>query len=226
MVKVSIVIAVLDSHEIVRRQLLHFNHFKTSTNKWEVIIMDDGSELPIRPIPVDYRLNIYPTGDTRPWSQPCARNAGAQLAAGEYLLMTDIDHVLTEQALQAVVDFEGDKMMFPRKWGVLNRRGRVTQDLQTLIEYGLDPMLYARRKLNAGQHANTFAMRKTLFDILGGYEERFCGKYGGDDTNFSNRYGQLARAGRAKRHSMGPAIYVYPDPRKDVKGVFHKLRFK
>lgn len=224
MVKVSIIIAVLDSHEAVVRQLIHFSKMPLPHNV-ELIIMDDGSNPPLRGCTCcNYKLKIIATHDTRPWSQPCARNAGAKVAKGEYLLMTDIDHVLSKESVYAALDFDGDKMMFPRKWGILDITGCLDRNLEVLARYGLSLALYDKRGLSAGSHPNTFVMRKSIFEELGGYDESYCGKYGGDDVDFSKRYGKLHYAGRVARHVMGPPIYVFPDPRKDAMRIFHTLR--
>jgi predicted glycosyltransferase involved in capsule biosynthesis len=223
--KVSIVIAVLESREVLRRQTRYFQRMALPEDV-EIIILDDGSKPPLE---VDVRLrnfSLFPTDDFRPWSQPCARNYGAAMAKGEFLLMTDIDHMLSKEAIEEVRQFDGDKMMFPRHWAVLDDGGRIVQDTKILFDHGLSEELYKERGLHAGHHANTFAMRKRIFEELGGYDESFCGKYGGDDTNFSRRYGQHHYSGNCARHIMGPRIYVYPDPRRDIKKVFHNLRYK
>lgn len=223
--KVSIVIAVLESREVLRRQARYFRLLKLPQDT-EIIILDDGSKPPLEVDVTPEYFSLIPTNDFRPWSQPCARNYGAELAKGEYLLMTDIDHILSREAIEAVRQFDGDKMMFPRHWAILDKGGRICQKPEVLFQYGLSEELYKERGLHGGHHANTFAMRKSVFDALGGYDESFCGKYGGDDTNFSRRYGQHHYAGNCARHVMGPRIFVYPDPRKDVKKVFHSLRYK
>lgn len=223
--KVSVIIAVLDSQEVCRRQLLHF---KNMNLPWDVelIIVDDGSE----PALEEYCAGAYEdakfvaTHDERYWSQPCARNEGAKHARGEFLLFTDIDHILTFEAINMVRNFDGDKLMFPRQWAILNEKGDLVDDFTTLKEYGLPDAFLADEQLGAGMHLNTFAIRKTIFEKLNGYDEKYCGKYGGDDTDFAERYRQLHIAGEVKRHVMGPAIGVYPDPRRDVKNIFHNLR--
>jgi glycosyltransferase involved in cell wall biosynthesis len=223
--KVSIIIAVLDSREVLRKQARYFRSLQLPQDT-EIIILDDGSKPPLEVDVTPENFSLIPTNDFRPWSQPCARNFGAEHAKGEFLLMTDIDHILSKEAIEAVRKFDGDKMMFPRHWAVLNEEGKICQEPEILFEYGLSKELYEQRGLHGGHHANTFAMRKSIYQELGGYDESFCGKYGGDDTNFSKRYGKHHYSGNCKRHAMGPRIFVYPDPRRDVKKVFHNLRYK
>jgi len=250
--KCSVIIPVLDSHDVVRRQLLLFNEIVPED--FEVIIVDDGSEEGLyeylfhneSDLPYDsescflmydalagcevvtigtmnYPLRIVITDDKQAWSQPRAHNTGAKISHGEYLLFTDIDHIFTKECMQDVANFSGDKMKFPRKYAVLDENGKIVRDKETLMEYGCK-----EKDLNWGScHENTFAIRRTIFcDMLGGYDEKFCGKHGGDDTDLSRRYGQLYYAKKAKRHTMGSLIYVFPDPGRDVKSIFHHLRHR
>lgn len=224
MYKLSIIIAVLNSHEIFSRQIKYLKSLKLPSDI-EIIVIDDGSSPRLHPPVYLENLSIYQSNDTRPWSQPCARNTGAQLAHSFILLMTDIDHILSRESILIARDFKGDKMMFPRDWAILTEAGRLSQIYEDLFEWGLTKELYLKRGLQAGMHENTFAMRRAIFlDLLNGYDEKFCGKYGGDDTDLSRRYGQLHKQGLVSRHILGPKIYVYPDPNKDIKKVFHGLR--
>jgi predicted glycosyltransferase involved in capsule biosynthesis len=235
-IKLSVIIAVLDSHEIVKRQLLHFDKMNLSKEDIEFIIVDDGSKPPLgiwlfdnmqlveNSDELNLNLIIHATDDERKWSQPCARNAGAKIANSDRLLMTDIDHVLSKESLLFCMESDEDKVMFPRQWAILDHLGYINQNPTALYEYGLPQAIYEQRRLNGGMHHNTFMIKKSLFRKLGGYNESFCGKYGGDDTDFSYRYSQLHQKGEAKRHVLGPSIYVFPDPNRDVKKIFHNLR--
>jgi len=113
------------------------------------------------------------------------------------------------------------KMEFRRTWGILNEDGTINTDEKILTEYGLPE----NEKGKISSPYNIFAIKKTLFEILKGYnDEKFAGRYGGEDVDFSNRYGQLHKEGKANRSKQGGIMYVYPDPRKDIKKIFHNLR--
>ena len=219
----SIIIAVLESYNVVERQLKWFSGWLNKYKDWEFILVDDGSDPEIQSIPVPFNFTLLQTHDKRPWSQPCARNFGAKHARGEYLFFTDIDHIITEEAVQAVNNFKGDMLRFKRVPGVLNHFGEIIDSPEVLEEYGLRP---DRRRPD--EHYNTFAIRKSIFiDQLRGYDSKFCGKYGGDDTDFMNRYGVLHYAGQVERSVQSMVnIFVYPDPKFDKMEVFHSLRRK
>ena len=229
--KLSVIIAVLDSHDIVKRQLLHFEKMNLSPSDVEFIFVDDGSDPSINYYlreNLDHALKlnlvVLETHDKRPWSQPCARNMGAFNAKSKRLLMTDIDHVISKEAIEFCMTSEDDKVMFPRQWAILDSEGGINQSHHVLNNYGLPAAIHEQRGLNGGMHHNTFMIRSGLFMMLDGYDESFCGKYGGDDTNFSHRYSLLHKEGKAKRHVLGPHIYVFPDPNTDVRKIFHSLR--
>ena len=77
--RVSVIVTVYQSHEVVRRQLLHLSRVLPPDT--ELILVDDGSDSPLRAIcdavekPFDFVL--LETRDHRPWTQPRARNLGA-----------------------------------------------------------------------------------------------------------------------------------------------------
>jgi hypothetical protein len=228
--KLNIIISVLDSHEVLRRQLQHFNNIGIP-NEAEVIIMDDNSDPPLSVDStigfIHYNLRIIPTNDPRPWTTGCSKNKAVKHANGEYIFVTDIDHIISKKALDCALSFDGDKLTFPRRWGILTEDGDVLQEKEVLFEYGLTKVRYLKNGLKAGHHPNTFVMKKSIYtDLLGGYDESLCGRYGGSDVDINKRYGKLHYAGKVKRSVRGPHIYVFPDPRRDVKKIFHNLKRK
>ena len=226
---ISIIIPVFNSHGAVRRQLEYFKLLNLP-DSIEIIIMDDGSDPPLKFSTKRIKnCNIYPTGDTRPWTQPCAKNLGAKIAQGEFLFFTDIDHILTREAIAAVEVFDGDKMSFSRSFAVLNNHGVINKDPEMLFKYGLDRRRYKKYGLDVYYHVNTFAIRKRVFEEIGGYPEKICnrGTYPTkDDRFFYHRYRKYCEAGFCKQETTGPGVHVFPAAVKDHMGLFHNLERK
>ena len=68
---------------------------------WEVIIVDDGSNPPVE---FNDMYRTYRTNDTRPWTQPAARNLGVKKAIGEYVLCLDIDHIVPKETIDFLLN--------------------------------------------------------------------------------------------------------------------------
>ena len=215
--KLSIVISVYQSYEIVRRQLLHFAKIDLP---FELIIVDDGS------VPAIPGAKYF-TNSTLAWTQGLGRNLGAHHAQGEYLLMTDIDHIISREAIQDALDFTGNKMIFRRQIAILDEQGEIRQDKDTLCDWG-----FSREKLDASVHGNTFVMKKSIFDGLGGYDEATCMRgyhpisKQGDDCYFNTKWN---RRYTKDDLAVGRDIYMFPigrfrdDGDLNPKGLFHNL---
>lgn len=219
MKRLSLIVSVLESYEVVRRQLLHFQ--RVLTPECEMILVDDGSEPSLEAVcaavPKTYAFTLHLTRDRRPWTQPKARNIGASLARADKLLFFDVDHIVTEEVVRLALEYESDKLHWVRRPAILDEDGRIVTVRQTLAKYGLTDD-------RPSVHGNSFVIRRSLFEALGGYDERFCGRYGGDDVDFNERYEALCREGRARPAEVRGLGYVYPDPARDVQAIFHSLR--
>lgn len=121
----------------------------------EVVVVDDGSAIPA----AAEGCAIYRVAKDIPWHQDGARNLGAHVAAGEWLLFLDIDHVLP--AVEAIALL-----------GLLSTlpQGCAFRPARRLVDdaYALRP------------GANIWLMRREDFWRVGGYDERLCGSYGTD----------------------------------------------
>lgn len=141
-----------------------------------VIVVDDGS--PTTPA----RAVMGPTGlasfrlyrtlvDVR-WNWLFCRNLGADKATTEWILLTDIDHVLPAETLRVILDSR-----FDFSPSCAYRFSRV--DAPDLTPYK--------------PHPNTWLMTRALYQRIGGYDERFSGYYG-TDADFRERVQQHASA--------------------------------
>lgn len=226
--KLSIVIPVLDSHEVFRRQLLHFYNIGLPGDT-ELIIVDDGSDPPLENN-FSQIAKIIRTNDKRPWTWALARNTGARIATGEYLLMYDLDHVAPRSLIDFVRKYDGPRVQFKREFGVLTENGKLTQDRDVLAGHGL-----AKGKpLGVGPHPNMFAMRRDVFWKIGGYREDLVTRAypQGEDRLFKKAWHNYARETGAQNNAIRPILYVFPsgkligDVDADPQKLFHGLSRK
>ena len=193
-IKLSIIIPVLNSHEAVRRQIRYLSRLILPYS--EVVIVDDGSDPPLHTYSNGFNLRIIPTNDFRPWTQPQARNIGAEVARAAMLVFFDVDHIVSARLLNeldAFAAFAGDRIDWRRIPASISKDGE------------LEPAPGEERKPAAG----IFAMRAEIYRKLGGFDERFCGEYGFDDLDFLERYNKLVEAGEAKPNVTAKAPGYY-----------------
>ena len=234
--KLSIIICVYESYGVAERQMKYFKAMNLPDDI-EFVFVDDGSTPPHPQYDLDNLTMVY-TNDKRPWTQGLARNSGVKAARGEYVLCTDVDHILSKEAIMDSYNFTGDRMIFPRFLAVLDENGILKQDQETLIEYGIDPIRFTiGRKLYASYHGNTYSIKKSAFELLGGNPVKAC-TYGhhatskkGEDSYFNTKWNHYATKNNIKI-AVGSPIYIFPIGRYNVnydlnpKGLFHLLSYE
>lgn len=148
----SIVITYYNQPEMLAEQARIWRDYPTGV---EVIVVDDGSALPAQ---ADVS-SIYRVAKDIPWHQDGARNLGAHVAQGDWLLFLDIDHTISPVELGRLLD------LLP-----MLSVGRAFRPRRRLVD---DAYPLARA-------ANIWLLRKLDFWKVGGYDERLCGSYGTD----------------------------------------------
>jgi len=154
----------------------------------EIVLVDDGSPEPAVDVPRPDglpALSIYRVTEDRPWHQHGARNLGAHVANGKWLLLTDMDHVLAVDSAASLL-----------------KRIRLGQ-LDETTTYMLDRIEADTGLPTIGRdgqpkpHPNSFVLTKEHFWRIGGYDEDFCGVYGTDGL-FRQRAFTLGTRGHLK----------------------------
>ena len=223
--KVSIVTAVLNSPEIVRRQLFHYS--KLDMTRVEVILVDDGSEPELAVASYNFSLRLLHTYDKRPWTQPAARNLGAKYASGDYLICADVDHIISQDVIDIAKNATADVIRFKRELGVLNGEGDFTQSWDILKAWGC-----TRGKLGIAPHGNSYIFKRSLYIALDGVDERFVGtgKYPNrEEVPLKRKLKALGDNITIIDDSSKPTIYMFPNGKycgdKDANpfGFFHSL---
>jgi hypothetical protein len=153
-----------------------------------LIVVDDGSPADAAwAEDIGVELKVFRMDEDIRWNQDACRNLAVAEAVTDWILMTDIDHVVPEETWGRVLDM-------PLEPNTAYRFSRVS--MPELEPYKL--------------HPNTWLMRKTLFDLVGGYDERFRGWYG-TDGDFKSRLGNLAPIVQLKEAVIRYPREVIPD---------------
>jgi glycosyltransferase involved in cell wall biosynthesis len=144
-----------------QRQLERLSRYPAPILKHlRVIVVDDGSpkdalQAPATPPP--FALSMFRIDVDVRWNWIAARNIGHHHAETEWVLFTDIDHLVPHKTAARIVD------------------GYLEADT-----------IYRFQRVNFHDgaayhpHPNSWLMTRAMFDKTGGYDERFSGFYGTD----------------------------------------------
>lgn len=230
--RLSIVIACLDSHEVVRRQALYFQKMFLPVDV-ELILVDDGSNPPLKDYPP---FKIFQHHNPAQWTQPAARNHGVRQAKGEYLICTDIDHILTWPLIQAILDTKYDYIKFRREVAIINEQGEFVQTEEAVKAYGYDR--FERNGFHIAPHTNSWAIKRQLYLDCGGVSERLVGTGAypnREELPLRSKLKALRNEGKITfldadtEGDPRPTIYMFPNGRfcgdRDYNpfGLFHNL---
>lgn len=128
--------------------------------QWEFVLVDDCSNPPINE-QRDY-LTLLRSRDPMLWNYG-VKNLGAEQARNDWLLLTNVDHVLTTEAVIKITNL-------PLVPGRFLRFARCNPDAG------------ARPKYSTTSHVGTLLIHRSDLFSVGGYDEDFSGYYGHDDT--------------------------------------------
>jgi hypothetical protein len=148
------------------------------------VIVDDCSTQPcdalLHHYPAPENTALYRIDTDIPWNQHGARNLAAQQATTDWLLMLDIDHVLTAENAARLVRAMHYVPAAAHGWFKFPRE-RIGAEDETRTKDSrlrrIDPTI-SRVPVNSAM--NCFLVTRDAYWRAGGYNEDFCGTYGGD----------------------------------------------
>ena len=154
-----------ENPQMLERQVENWNRYAGELRgALRVILIDDGStKYPAYDIFKDCRIpkKLYRVTEDIPWNQHGARNLGAKMACKSdenfWLYMSDMDVLLTPEMANLLFRKELD----PKHYYTMER---------TFLPD------CSRRKY----HCNTFMVKHSIYWAVNGYDEDYCGTYGGD----------------------------------------------
>lgn len=163
-----------------------------------LIVVDDGSpdnpaRAPDRPIGSS-GFKLFRMLVDIPWNQDACRNLGVHHAKDGWMILTDIDHLIPEKTIRAVLRERLDE-------GIAYQFLRVS-------EPRMEPYK---------THPNSWLITKRLYDLVGGYDERFAASFGrvwgiyGTDGRFKKQVLAVARIRTFKGSIIRVPREVTPD---------------
>jgi glycosyltransferase involved in cell wall biosynthesis len=129
----------------------------------EIVVVDDCSpRLPLVPEDCGIKAMYFRTLVDVPWNIPFVRNLGVSKSTGDWIILTDIDHVFSYAVLFELLRGEYD----PAK-------------------------VYTFRRIRQGEiirpHPNTYFMARSVYEAAGGDDERTAGVYALQEWEFRER---------------------------------------
>ena len=156
-----------------------------------MVLCDDGSpRWPAEPGPIGCPLEIHRIDVDIPWNQDAARNICVRHSNTQWLLLTDMDHLVPEIT-----------------WARLMRGKLDKAYAYKLTRTTLEPN---GRETPYKPHPNTWVCTRRAYDDAGGYDERFAGHYG-TDADFRDRLTAAAIPSTLSTHVTRVPRETIPD---------------
>ena len=223
--KYSIIIPVYNRPDEVDELL---QSLTTQTFKdFEVVIVEDGSDIPCQEVVEKYADRLNLKYFTKPNSGPGqTRNYGVERSQGEFVIVLDSDVVLPAGYLQSIEEqlsiLNSQFSIQVDAFGGPDRAHESFSDVQKAINYSMTSFFTTggirggKKQMDKKFYPRSFNMgiRRTLYQQLGGFSEmRF-----GEDIDFSIRiYESGARC------CLFPKAWVWHKRRTDFKKFFKQV---
>ncbi|RJP77135.1 MAG: glycosyltransferase [Desulfobacteraceae bacterium] len=185
----SIIIPTCNRPDRLAECLASITHLNYPISQFEVIVVDDGSRTPLKPVTAGFENRLNLTILTQPNAGPAAaRNNGAQKAKGRYIAFTDDDCRPAPDWLRKLHDrFEkSPECMIGGKTVNALPHNLFSQASQKLISYLYE---YYNPDHNQARFltSNNIAVPRDLFQAFGGFDPDYPGA-AAEDRDFCDRW--------------------------------------
>ena len=166
----SVVIPAFNCAEQLRRALTSLS--RSTFDDFEVIVVNDGSTDGTRDVAAAAGARVLDMPAQR--GPAAARNAGVEIARGQYLIFLDADVCVTRRTIERLVRTLDKHPSFAAVFGSYDAApsaGNLISQYRNLVHHFVHQ--------TSSRHASTFwagcgAVRRSVFDAVGGFDERYA----------------------------------------------------
>jgi len=186
----------------------HYQHF-------EVIVVDDGSQDNSLHIAYSFPCTILKLTHNKGAS--AARNWGAKNAKGDILLFIDADIVITRDTLDLFVD---SLKKYPAVFGMYTQKPGTNGLLSLYQNFYAHKSIRNTKDITAMFYSYCAAIRRELFDTIGGFDERWV-RATFEDVDFGMRVVEHGYQIHLNKN-IEVVHYNYYTMRKFIKNYYYK----
>jgi hypothetical protein len=183
--RIALCVTYYNNPRMLARQLHEWSKYPEHVREaFEFVIVDDGSAQPASDVLLFDALStvslptLYRIDDDIPWNQHGARNLAAQQIECPWLLMLDVDHVLTAENAERIADHRDAFDM--SRWFRFPRERIGAEDETRTKDSTLRGIRPELSGVTVNPAMNCYLVTRDAYWQAGGYNEDFCGTYGGD----------------------------------------------
>ena len=212
--KVSVIISIKNRTKLFRRSLKLYNKQSMPRSEWELVVVDDNSDEDVlatlkeyasdlnwQYIRMDSHRNDFPIF----WGPALSNNVGFRSAAGEVIVITGPEILISESALEQ--SYNGamlNKAIFGHVLHSHPKFVRLMDSNPAMEDYSFDrlfvsPLAKVQDLTSKNFYWFWMAVKKETVMAINGCDEQFMHGICGDDDDFANR---LHEYGAHKTHDM------------------------
>lgn len=189
--KISIIMPYFEAPQMLQYQYAYMREYDPELKKHlEFVLIDDNSKKHRAAFPFSsfgIAFKMYKMDADIKWGGDSCKNIGAYNASHEWLLCTDIDHVIPERTIKALV------------------HGKYYANIAYRFH-----RLMAPEMTHHVFHPNSWLFHRNLYAMMGGYDERLAGCYS-TNSDFTNRVKRYAKIIQLKEELVTIPISMVPD---------------